>query len=102
MERASRASRDRGSFATRRGLTGGRGRAGPGAAPLADGGPGPRRAGIDSRLATPGELFVGLRGERADGGAHAPQAMAAGAWGALVAPEHAAELARSPGAGALL
>jgi UDP-N-acetylmuramoyl-tripeptide--D-alanyl-D-alanine ligase len=64
--------------------------------------PGPRRAGIDSRLAAPGELFVGLRGDRADGGAHAPQAIAAGAWGALVAPEHAAELARSPAAGAVL
>ena len=35
----------------------------------------------------PGDLFVGLRGERADGGAFAAQALAAGAWGVLVAPE---------------
>ena len=37
----------------------------------------------------PGELFVGLRGERSDGGAHARAGAAAGAWGVLVAPEHA-------------
>ena len=50
---------------------------------------GPSRAGIDSRQIEGGELFVGLRGERVDGGAHALQALWAGAWGALVAPEHA-------------
>jgi len=50
---------------------------------------GPRRATIDSRRVQPGELFVGLRGEHADGGEYAAQALAAGAWGVLVAPEHA-------------
>ena len=33
------------------------------------GGPGPARVVIDSREAGPGDLFVGLRGEHADGGA---------------------------------
>jgi UDP-N-acetylmuramoyl-tripeptide--D-alanyl-D-alanine ligase len=51
--------------------------------------PGPRRAAIDTREIEPGDLFVGLRGERVDGGAHAGEALAAGAWGVLVAPEHA-------------
>jgi UDP-N-acetylmuramoyl-tripeptide--D-alanyl-D-alanine ligase len=58
---------------------------------------GPLRASIDSRTAAPGELFVGLPGERTDGGAHAIQALDAGAWGALVSPAHsrmAAERAR--------
>ena len=50
---------------------------------------GPARAVVDSRLVRPGDLFVGLRGARADGGAFAPGALAAGAWGVLVAPEHA-------------
>ncbi len=51
--------------------------------------PGPERASVDSRALAPGELFVGLRGEHVDGGAHAAQALQAGAWGVLVAPEHA-------------
>jgi UDP-N-acetylmuramoyl-tripeptide--D-alanyl-D-alanine ligase len=55
-------------------------------APRADG---PTRAVIDSRAAGPGDLFVGLVGEHVDGGRFAPQALAAGAWGVLVAPEHA-------------
>jgi UDP-N-acetylmuramoyl-tripeptide--D-alanyl-D-alanine ligase len=54
--------------------------------------PGPRRASIDSREVGPGDLFVGLRGERVDGGAYAPRALAAGAWGVLVAGEHAEAL----------
>jgi UDP-N-acetylmuramoyl-tripeptide--D-alanyl-D-alanine ligase len=49
---------------------------------------GPRRASIDTRECGPGDLFVGLKGEHADGGAHADDALAAGAWGVLVAPEH--------------
>jgi UDP-N-acetylmuramoyl-tripeptide--D-alanyl-D-alanine ligase len=53
---------------------------------------GPHGVSIDSRSLLPGELFVGLRGERADGGRYAAQALARGAWGALVAPEHAREL----------
>jgi len=51
--------------------------------------PGPRCAVIDSRAVGRGELFVGLRGERQDGGGYAAQALNAGAWGVLVAPEHA-------------
>jgi UDP-N-acetylmuramoyl-tripeptide--D-alanyl-D-alanine ligase len=51
--------------------------------------PGPRAASIDSRAGVGGKLFVGLRGEHHDGGAHAAQALEAGAWGVLVAPEHA-------------
>jgi UDP-N-acetylmuramoyl-tripeptide--D-alanyl-D-alanine ligase len=50
---------------------------------------GPRAASIDSRAGVRGELFVGLRGEHHDGGAYAAQALEAGAWGVLVAPEHA-------------
>jgi UDP-N-acetylmuramyl pentapeptide synthase len=44
---------------------------------------------------------VGLRGENADGGRFAPQALAAGAWGVLVAPEHA-EAAQCAPPGVLL
>ena len=50
---------------------------------------GPARAVIDSRSAGPGDLFVGLPGERVDGGRFAAQALAQGAWGVLVAAEHA-------------
>jgi UDP-N-acetylmuramoyl-tripeptide--D-alanyl-D-alanine ligase len=50
---------------------------------------GPERVVIDSRQAGPGALFVGLRGERVDGGDFAAQAAAAGAWGVLVAPPFA-------------
>jgi UDP-N-acetylmuramoyl-tripeptide--D-alanyl-D-alanine ligase len=63
---------------------------------------GPTGASIDSRAIQPGELFVGLAGERADGGAYAAQALGAGAWGVLVAPEHAEALARTPGGGVVL
>ncbi len=64
--------------------------------------PGPAGVSIDSRAIAPGELFVGLRGERADGGAHAAQALEAGAWGVLVAPEHAQAVAASGHGGAVL
>jgi UDP-N-acetylmuramoyl-tripeptide--D-alanyl-D-alanine ligase len=50
---------------------------------------GPECATIDSRTTGPGSLFVGLPGVSADGGAFAPQALAAGAWGVLTRPEHA-------------
>jgi UDP-N-acetylmuramoyl-tripeptide--D-alanyl-D-alanine ligase len=43
-----------------------------------------RRATVDSREAGPGDLFFGLRGERADGGAFAAAALEAGAWGVVV------------------
>lgn len=48
---------------------------------------GPVRAVVDSRDVAPGDLFVGLRGEHADGGGFARAALDAGAWGVLVAPE---------------
>ena len=62
---------------------------------------GPTRAVVDSREAGPGDLFVGLPGERVDGGRFAPQALAGGAWGVLVAPEHA-DAARCAPPGALI
>jgi UDP-N-acetylmuramoyl-tripeptide--D-alanyl-D-alanine ligase len=55
--------------------------------------PGPRRAIVDSREARDGDLFVGLAGSRDDGGRFAPAALDAGAWGAIVTPDHAAALA---------
>jgi UDP-N-acetylmuramoyl-tripeptide--D-alanyl-D-alanine ligase len=64
--------------------------------------PGPQRASIDSRAIRAGDLFVGLRGEHSDGGSHAPQALLDGAWGALVAPEHADGAVEAPGGGVVL
>jgi UDP-N-acetylmuramoyl-tripeptide--D-alanyl-D-alanine ligase len=62
-------------------------------------GGGPERAIIDSREAGPGALFVGLRGQRADGGQFAAPALDAGAWGVLTAPEHAGSAReQAPGA----
>jgi UDP-N-acetylmuramoyl-tripeptide--D-alanyl-D-alanine ligase len=55
--------------------------------------PGPVQAVIDSRGAGPGDLFVGLPGERVDGGRFAPAALAQGVWGVLVSPQHAATAA---------
>jgi UDP-N-acetylmuramoyl-tripeptide--D-alanyl-D-alanine ligase len=61
-----------------------------GAEVAASGGQGsPVRAVVDSREIGPGDLFVGLRGEHADGGEFAEAALAAGAWGVLVSSEHA-------------
>jgi UDP-N-acetylmuramoyl-tripeptide--D-alanyl-D-alanine ligase len=59
---------------------------------------GPRRASIDSRKVEAGDLFVGLQGEREDGGGYAAQALKAGAWGVLVAPEHALRAGEAEGA----
>lgn len=80
-----------------------------GPSPSADAGPGPAGRGparvtIDSRDVGPGDLFVGLRGETHDGGRFAAQALAAGAWGVLVAPAHAEDArGTSPdGAGSVL
>jgi UDP-N-acetylmuramoyl-tripeptide--D-alanyl-D-alanine ligase len=64
--------------------------------------PGPERVSVDSRALSPGELFVGLRGERCDGGGYAAQALEAGAWGVLVAPEYARAAAEVPGGGVVL
>ena len=64
--------------------------------------PGPVAAAVDSRTLAPGELFVGLGGDRADGGSFARQALRAGAWGVLVRPEHAAAAAAESTGGAVL
>ena len=61
--------------------------------------PGPARAAVDTRELREGDLFVGLRGERVDGGAFAPDAVSAGAWGVLAAPEHAERAAAVAPAG---
>ena len=55
----------------------------------------PGRAVVDSRQAGPGDLFVGLAGEHADGGAFAASAIEAGAWGAIVTGAHAASTTAS-------
>jgi UDP-N-acetylmuramoyl-tripeptide--D-alanyl-D-alanine ligase len=67
-----------------------------GGAARGGGRPGPLGASIDSRRVCADELFVGLRGEQADGGEHAAQALAAGAWGVLVRPEHVAGALETP------
>ncbi len=63
---------------------------------------GPERATVDSRDAGPEALFVGLRGQRVDGGSFAEQALANGAWGVLVSPDHVESLARGASTGAIL
>jgi UDP-N-acetylmuramoyl-tripeptide--D-alanyl-D-alanine ligase len=60
---------------------------------------GPARAVVDSRALEPGDLFVGIRGERDDGGRFAAAALQEGAWGVLVTPEHVRDL---PDGGAIL
>ncbi len=54
---------------------------------------GPEVVTIDSRIAGPGALFVGLPGANVDGGRFAAAALKAGAWGVLTTPEHAEPLA---------
>ena len=54
---------------------------------------------VDSRALEPGDLFVGIRGERDDGGRFAAAALQEGAWGVLVTPEHVRDL---PDGGAVL
>jgi UDP-N-acetylmuramoyl-L-alanyl-D-glutamate--2,6-diaminopimelate ligase len=71
--------------------------------PSVSGGDVPESAGVeavravayDSRRASPGSVFVALRGERADGAAFAPQAIAKGAI-AVVAERAAPEAVRVP------
>jgi UDP-N-acetylmuramoyl-tripeptide--D-alanyl-D-alanine ligase len=60
---------------------------------------GPQRVTIDSRDVRPGDLFVGLQGANVDGGRFAGAALQAGAWGVLVAPDHAHD---ADGVGVLL
>jgi UDP-N-acetylmuramoyl-tripeptide--D-alanyl-D-alanine ligase len=67
---------------------------------LVRGGPGsPKRVVIDSREVGYGDFFVGLPGERADGGSFAAGALEAGAWGVLVSQEWASV---SAGEGAVI
>jgi UDP-N-acetylmuramoyl-tripeptide--D-alanyl-D-alanine ligase len=62
---------------------------------------GPARAVVDSREASEGDLFVGLRGRHADGGEFAAKALEQGAWGVLVSERHA-EVASALGLGAVI
>ena len=59
----------------------------------------PERAAVDSRAVTAGDLFVGLPGDRADGGEFAGQAFHNGAWGVLVDSGWAAALDRAAAPG---
>ena len=55
-----------------------------------------RAVSTDSRTMSPGDLFVGLRGEQFDGDAHAPQALAAGAAAVVVGAAAARTLDGAP------
>jgi UDP-N-acetylmuramoyl-tripeptide--D-alanyl-D-alanine ligase len=57
----------------------------------------PGGAAIDSRAIQAGDIFFGLAGERADGGAFAAAALDAGAWGVVVETRHAAGLDTTQG-----
>ena len=71
-----------------------------GATIVREGGGGrPARATIDSRDAAPGDLFFGLRGDRADGGEFAPTVLGAGAWGVVVDPRRASQMAETAAPG---
>ena len=61
-------------------------------------GPGPVRAVVDSRSVGAGDLFVGIPGNRVDGGSFAARALEAGAWGVIVQPQWAQSLGGGPGA----
>ena len=72
-----------------------------GAEVLAAGGSGgPARAVIDSREVREGDLFVGLPGERFDGGEFGVEALRRGAWGILVSTQWGRELAMQRDVGA--
>jgi UDP-N-acetylmuramoyl-tripeptide--D-alanyl-D-alanine ligase len=72
-----------------------------GAEVLAAGGDGgPVRAVIDSREVREGDLFVGLPGERFDGGEFGAEALRRGAWGILVSTQWGRELAMQRDVGA--
>ncbi len=58
---------------------------------------GPTAFTVDSRQAAPGALFIGLEGSSQDGGSFAPAALAAGAWGVIVAERHAEALVAPAG-----
>jgi UDP-N-acetylmuramoyl-tripeptide--D-alanyl-D-alanine ligase len=63
---------------------------------------GPRTVSVDSRNLSPGALFIGLSGQREDGGRHAAAALKAGAWGILATPAHATMALRETAAGTVL
>jgi UDP-N-acetylmuramoyl-tripeptide--D-alanyl-D-alanine ligase len=63
---------------------------------------GPQRAVIDSRAVEPGDMFVGLPGAAADGGQFVAAAVEAGAWGAIVAREHAPRALAGAGSATLI
>jgi UDP-N-acetylmuramoyl-tripeptide--D-alanyl-D-alanine ligase len=63
---------------------------------------GPTRVVIDSREVGPGDLFVGIPGERVDGGSFAAGALRAGAWGILVTGEWAGEAVETDGGAVLV
>ncbi len=63
---------------------------------------GPTRAVIDSREVSEGDLFVGLRGDHADGGEFGAAALRDRAWGILVGTQWGRELAAQRKAGAAL
>jgi UDP-N-acetylmuramoyl-tripeptide--D-alanyl-D-alanine ligase len=72
-----------------------------GAEVLASGGEGgPGRPVIDSREILEGDLFVGLPGDRFDGGEFGAEALRRGAWGILVATQWGRELAMQRDVGA--
>jgi UDP-N-acetylmuramoyl-tripeptide--D-alanyl-D-alanine ligase len=80
-------------------LTGEQVAAAIGAEIVARGEPGsPRRAIVASGEAGAGDLFFGLRGERVDGGEYAAEAIAAGAWGAVLAKGTMSQFAPDTGA----
>jgi UDP-N-acetylmuramoyl-tripeptide--D-alanyl-D-alanine ligase len=54
---------------------------------------------IDSREVREGDLFVGLSGERVDGGEFGAEALRRGAWGILVATEWGREIGMDPEGG---
>jgi UDP-N-acetylmuramoyl-tripeptide--D-alanyl-D-alanine ligase len=64
------------------------------------GGGGPRRAVIDSREVGEGDLFVGLPGERFDGGEFGAEALRRGAWGVMVSTQWGRELVMQRNLGA--
>ena len=68
---------------------------------LARGRPGAfERTVIDSRAIGPGDLFIGLPGERADGGQFALEALRAGAWGVVAGTQWGRELVQMRNRGA--
>jgi UDP-N-acetylmuramoyl-tripeptide--D-alanyl-D-alanine ligase len=73
-----------------------------GAEVLASGGEGgPKRVVIDSREVREGDLFVGLPGERANGGEFGAAALRQNAWGILVGTQWGRELAAQQRLGAM-